>query len=796
MSFASPLLQDIRVSLRLLAKSPGATALSVISIAFGIGFTTALFGVADALYFRPFPFRHAEQVLQVESLGDDGQAILYGWPDCEDMARAAKGVADVAAYERIGALLAGPEENRHVLLYPVTSNYFSFLGVPAAVGRASVDPVDGQATAVLGERLWRSRFAGDPAVVGKTIRLNGKPFTVAGVMPADFTGNVRGVPNGVWIGIEQYFSLLGSPAERTDRNWQFEMMVRLKPGVAREQAAARLDAAIRGPGKHKAAPKGATGTWLDQAYALTRRQQLTGAAALLLLLGVILFIGCANAAQLRMAQAEARKIELSIRRALGAGSWSVTRLLLTDSALVCLAGAALGLLLAKWLLDLLNAGVSTAMSFMDLAARLDARVLLVALAAAVASVLLAGLTPVRLAVRRDIGEVLKTGQRAGAAITEWRRKALVGVQIAATVLFFGMAVQCIENVRNAARLRPAFDPGKKMLLIGAGLQPGAGSPEQAREHLSAIPGVRAATFARRIHLSGSGDGMTARVEIPGRQPAGVKLNQVAGNYFAVMGTRVLAGRGIEPADRDGSTPVVVVSRLFADHLLGGGDPIGQWISIDGKKRQIVGISEDGPVGEPTLHEELAPYLYLPYAQAASGDLVFMVETQTDPAALARKVRGELMRFDPKMAVFSATTLRRHMDTALFFDRAAAVMATAMGAVGFLLTAAGLFGVVQFAIERRRRDLGMRIALGAEPADLLRMVLGEALRICAWGMPAGLLLLAVSARAAQSMLIGVTALDPLTYVLSAAAAVAIALAAAWLPAVRAGLVDPMEALRAE
>jgi predicted permease len=796
MRSAGLLCQDLRVSLRILAKNPGATVLSVISIAFGIAFSTAAFSLADAAFFRPFPFDRPEDVLQVQSLGDDGGQISYGWADYEDIARAGGNIATFAAYERVGAMLAGEDESHQVLMYPVTANYFDFLGVRAAFGRASVDLVEHQPTVVLSSRLWRSRFASDPAIVGKTIRLNNRQFLVAGVLPPEFTGMMRGVANDVWISTDAYFDGPGSASQKRERCCQFEIVARLNPGVTQQRAAMQLDAAIRGPGKHKPAPRGSVGTRLAQRYGVTLKQKLAGGAAMLPLLGLILFIGCANAAQLRIAQAEARKVELTIRRALGAGTWSVTRLLLADAALICIVGAGLGLLMTEWLLGTFNQSLSMVMPILDSGARLDHRVVLMAIIAAAAAVLFAGIVPVRYAIRQDIGEVLKRAQRAGGAVTEWRRRALVGVQIAVTVLFFGMAVQLVENVRNASRVRPGFDPNKKMLVVSAWSWPAGERYERDSERLTSIPGVRAATFARRLHLSGIGDGATARVEIPGQAPLGVRLNQVAGNYFSVMGTRLLAGRGIEPADHAGSPLMAVVSSLFVKDVLGGRDPIGQWISIDGMKRQVVGVAEDGPVGEPNLHEQSAPYLYLPFAQAPSGDVTLLIETFGEPEQVARAVRSELKRFDPGLTIISSTTLRRHMDAALFLDRAAASVGTGMGVIGFLLTAAGLFGVIQFAVRRRTRELGLRIALGAQRVDIQRLVVGEALRISAWGIPVGLLLLGFSARAAQSLLLGVAALDPLTYALSSAAAVAIALAASCAPALRAGRVDPMEALRTD
>jgi hypothetical protein len=318
--------------------------------------------------------------------------------------------------------------------------------------------------------------------------------------------------------------------------------------------------------------------------------------------------------------------------------------------------------------------------------------------------------------------------------------------------------------------------------------------EQASERLSGLPGVRGATYARRLPLSDSGGGLTARVQIPGAAPMGVHLNNVGGNYFSLMGTRVLAGRSIESRDRQGSTLVAVVSQTFARTVLRDRNPLGGWISIDGKMRQVVGIAEDGPSND--LHEAPQPFLYLPFAQSDEGDITLMVETANEPAALEHAARVELRKFDPQIAIFTATTLRRTIDQSLSPDRLMAHMAGGLGVFGMLLTAAGLFGVLQYAVNRRTREMGLRMALGARPAEIQRMVLGESLRLAAWGVPMGLALLGAAAWGARSVLLGVGALDPAAYVLSAAAASLLALMAAWLPARRATHVDPMAALRME
>ena len=352
---------------------------------------------------------------------------------------------------------------------------------------------------------------------------------------------------------------------------------------------------------------------------------------------------------------------------LGAGSWRMARLLLAETALLAIAGAGLGILLARFLMEAASSYLSAADGlldggFTDYGIRLDYRVLLVTLAATLISVVLAGLAPIRHAVRlTTCTQVLKSEQGSTGARREWGKKALVVAQIAASVLFFGMAAQFVRSAGNASELSSGLDPSKKLFVMT--VLPGWQWPrgtwcEQACERLSRLPGVRGVTFARRLPLSGSGGGFTARVEIPGQAPLGVRLNNVAGNYFSLMGTRVLAGRGIGPNDREGSPLVTVVSQLFAKQVLHGGYPIGQWISIDGKMRQVVGVAEDGPMTD-YLHEEIAPYLYLPYAQAPSDDLALMVETAGEPEAFDRPIRKELRRFDPGVIIESATTLRRH-----------------------------------------------------------------------------------------------------------------------------------------
>jgi predicted permease len=483
--------------------------------------------------------------------------------------------------------------------------------------------------------------------------------------------------------------------------------------------------------------------------------------------------------------------------ALGAGAWRITRQLLVETGILSLLGAALGILLAQFLMVKVTQFVSAASVYMDFGIRLDARVLAFAVAALMLSVVLAGLSPARLAMRLNVWDTISSEQGVAGSQGGWQKRALIAGQVAVSVALFGCAVLFVTSLRNAADIHPGLDPHKKLLVMT--VSPGKRTTasewcEPACQRLAALPGVHGATYARRLPLSGSGDGFAVRVEVPGLAPKNIFENNVGGNYFSVMGTRLVAGRAIDSNDREGTQPVVVVSRTFASQLLAGKEPLGQWIKVDGTMRQVVGIAEDGPASY--LHEPPSPYLFLPAAQMPLSGVTLMIETLGEPAALERAARQELKRYDSRVTIFGAGTLRHQMEEALAGDTMLASIASGLGLFGVLLTAAGLFGVMQYSVARRTRELGLRMALGARPGEIQRLVLGESLRMAAWGMPFGLGLLALASWYARSLVLGISPLDPRIYVLSAAAVLALTLLAGWLPARRATRVDPMAALRSE
>ncbi|MGA2116315.1 MAG: ABC transporter permease [Bryobacteraceae bacterium] len=574
-------IRDLRMALRLLAKNPGATALAVLSIALGIGLTTGLFAVGDAAVLRPLPVEKPGQLWSADSRGDDGNRMIYGWPDYLDMAKALEGEAQLVASQRRGVQVGEDEASQMAIIQPASPNYFQVLGVKPALGRASIGEVGGMPETVLGYRLWQRRFASDPNIVGKTVRLNHQAFVVAGVMPEVFTGLQRGTLVGVWVSASAWFSTLGARDEERSRVGQFEIAARFRSPLTSARLAAQLDAAIRGAGKHKPAPGNASGTALE-CLARPCTADLLFGGGLAAVLGLVLFVACANVAQLRLAQAEAHRKELGLRIALGGGKWRVARQLLVETALLGLAGAGLGLLLARLLTEKVSEFERAADPFMDFGIRLDYRVLVFSTGALLLAVLIAGVAPALHATQLNISDVLKQAQGVTLGRRTWQRNALVTSQIAVSVTLFGVAVLFLTSLYHATEVRPGLDPHKRVLalsVIPALHIPSAAWCDQVSERLAALPGARGATYARRLPLSGSGGGLTARVEIPGTPPMGVPLNNVGGNYFSLMGTRVVAGRGIDSRDRVGAPLAVVISQAFARTIFNGRDPLGNWVLV-------------------------------------------------------------------------------------------------------------------------------------------------------------------------------------------------------------------------
>jgi putative ABC transport system permease protein len=794
-AIATAFVSDLRIALRVLRRQAGATLLAVLSMALGIGLTTGMFSVADAVYVRPLAIRDPAGLYVLSSYYDDMPMPIYGWPEYETMARAAGDRATFIALQRRGSTLTLNGEEYGALTHSVTPNYFQVLGVSTVLGRPSVEPIEGRPAVVLGHHFWQQRFGGDPHVVGSTITLNRKAFTVAGIMEPGYTGLNRGVLTDVWMSTDAWFDVFGKANERIEQMGQFEILARLAPGVNPKQLAATLDTVLRGQGKRRAAPAGTAGTFIETPFARPWKTELILAGGLLFGLGLVLFVACANVVQLRLAQAEARRHELAVRMSLGAGVGQLARLLAVETALTAVAGAALGLIFAQWIQSAGAVLFTGGVEWRDYGIGLDRRVMLFALGATVFAAAFAALLPLRHVRRVDVNEILKSGRDAGEA-KRFGSRVLVAGQVAVTVAVCGLTLLMVQTLWSAAGIRPGFEPSRQVLAMGVSMR-GTGDTADARnlcERLAGLPGVRAATFARRLPLSGSGGGLSVPVSWSGHALMRVHLNNVGAGYFSVMGAQMVAGRAIGDSDRAGSEPVVVVSRQLASMIGPGTSALGQWINVQGRPRLIVGIAEDGPSND--LHEAPEPFLYVPFAQQPSGDLTLMIETAGAPATLAPALRTEIRRYDSTARIGETITLRDQMDRALAEDRARAATASALGIFAAVLTGAGLFGFLLYTVQRRRREFGVRIAMGARPADVLRVVLARALRIAAWGIPVGLFLLYAASRSLASEIPGMTPLSWLQAAIGAAAALLLALLAAAIPARRAARTDPLNALRLE
>ncbi len=791
---------DVKIALRAAAKHRVSTLLAIISIAIGIGTTTGVFTVADALLLRPLDIRQPDQLFEVTSVGEDGGRFFYGWADYEGMRVAASDRAELTALQRRGGMLARDEGGSDlVLVSPVAPNFFPMLGVRPILGALSFQSGDGRPGAILGWRLWQRRFNGDTGVIGKTITLSGHAFAVTAVMSRDFGGLERGISNDVWLSTDAWFDVL-KRSERQSHSDQFEIIARLKPGTNSIELAERLDASIRGPDAHKPAPKGVRATAVTARFGGGWSDNVRLSGALLGVLVLVLFVACANVAQLRMAQTEARRKELAIRKALGAGTGRIARQLLTETAVLAIPGVLVGLLLAQYLLDF----AAPFLPASSIALAIDRRVLVFTALASLFSLIVAGLSPVRMAAEISLSDAIKAGQGTAGSRPAWWRNLFMTAQIAISIALVGVALLFVFNLREVARIEPGFNPAKKLLIVNA--VPGLSiAPhqwaEQVCDRLATLPGVRAATFARRLPLGSSGGGVTVSVEVGDQPPQAVRFNNVAGNYFDVMKPRLVRGRGIDANDLAGTPLVTVVSEKFARQFLPGRDPIGETIRVTPafssnppKTWQVVGVVADAPINQ--LHETIEPYLYFSYAQMPVDDLTIALETATSPAASMRSMVETIRQFDPKATLYQMTTLEDYLSAAMTSDRLISAAATGLGLFSAALMAAGLFGALHYAVARRTRELGLRVALGATPARIRRLILGDALRLLWWGAPAGMLLSIGLGSLARALLVGVSAIDPWVCLGGATLVVGVVLLATWLPARSAARLEPMEALRAE
>jgi len=800
--------QDIRYGLRMLFKNPGFTFVAALTLAIGIGANTAIFSVVNAVVLRPLPFPKAERLVWFDGVNPAKgiKESALSMPDYLDWRSQSDAFQSMTAFVQGSAILS--DENSEPERVPrgvVTASFFPTVGVNPAQGRALLpeDELTGSdPVAVLSHGLWQRRFGANPNVVGSKFTVSGRTFTIVGVMPAGFD----------YPGRAQLWSALKTDAgdQRRDNRY-LHVLARLKPAVTLAAAQTQIDTLSARFAQQYPETNGGQSAKLTGLQEWTTRGVRTSLLLLFGAVGFVLLIACANVANLLLARGAARRKEIALRTALGAGRPRIIRQLLTESLLLALLGGAAGLILSLFLTDLLIA-ISPADVPRLNEIKLDARVLGFTVGVVSLVGLLFGLAPALQASKTDLNEVLKDGGRSS---TEGRgrnrlRALLVVSEMALSLLLLVGAGLLIKSFVLLRDVHPGFD-AKNVLTMRISL-PGARYPEpkqieqfyrELTERVKALPGVEAAGATVSLPLGGSNFSVGRSFIREGR-PLTPAESQNADyfvatpDYFKTMRIPVKSGRGITEQDRTDAPPVVVVNESLARRFFPGEDPLGKRLTVwrDEKfAREIVGVV--GDVKSDRLDAETDPQIYVPHAQDAGwGGLSLAVRTTVEPETLTAAVRGVVLSIDKNQPVHDIKTMDDVVAASVANNRLVVLLFGLFALFALLLATVGIYGVMSYMVAQRTHEIGIRMALGAQQADVLRLILKQGLALTLAGVGLGLAGALALSRLLESLLFGVSATDPVTFGGLSLLLTAVALAACYIPTRRAMKVDPMVALRNE
>jgi predicted permease len=824
----STLAQDVRLALRLMRRDPAFTLTALATLALGIGLNTAIFSVAYGVLWRPLPYPHADRLVVISAAqpSDAGVKTFSTWaPMSYDGLRTRVTTLDrLAAYDSVDAQISGRGEPLQVPALDVSPNFFATLGVTPALGRAFLTgdaASDDDGRVIVSDHLWRTSLGADPAIVGQAITIDGVPRTVLGVLPPDFSFQpvIRG---GATSGVD-VFMLNRWPGD-TGRSAFLFLLGRMKPGVTAEQTAAELTAIVNDASIVPAGALAAQGRMRADVH--TRVQvvglQEYGTASmrtlLLVLLGAVSFvlvIACVNVANLQMARLVARRGELSVRMALGAGRRRILRQLLTEAVVLSLAGAALGMMLAWIVIGLTLPLVPDALLPRLGRVGIDARVLAFCLGLSLVATLVVGLVPALRVGGAGFGE--GAALHAGAARTvgdrpgERLRTLLVAAQIAMTLVLLVGAGLLIHSFVRLTSLPTGFESSGRdgALEVVRVVLPERLSDPPERMHAFAggvldrvrhLPGVTSASVVNSVPFAMmfiQGD-----FEVEGRPKSAldVGIPKIGAGYFKTMGIPLVAGREFTAADVAGAPNVAIVSERVVRESFPGGprEALGRRVRIWGNDQWLTVVGVVADIRQRGFTEDVQPMIYAPFAQDRSQFLRFVsfVARTTEPAAAARGIRDEIHRAAPDLPVLSTVTMDDAMAASVAEPRFRMVLLGLFAIAATLIATCGLYGLMAYAVTERRREIGVRMALGATRRDVLRLVLTRAVRIVAIGLVVGLVGAAGVTRVLQTFLFGMTPTDPLVFAAVTVLLFAVGLVAAWLPARRATRIEPWKAVAAE
>jgi predicted permease len=818
------MLADLRYAYRTLVKTPALTAAALASLTLGIGANLALFNVANAMLLRLLPVERPQELALLQYVTRKGNVFdAFSYKEYQAL-RDNRTLSGLAAFTIRQVNLAAGDSSERVLAQAVSGEFFPVLGLRPHLGRL-LRPEDNLAAnahpvAVISHRLWQSRFGSDPAVSNQTFQLNGHRYTIAGVAPPDFEGTSQSSRVDLWVPLMMSAQIITRPVKDGVQppflEWDgwLELIGRRRPGVTQAAVEAELDAKFSVLRKDTA----------EYTFEISSQQAAPGARDRLLvkpggqgdadlkiryqlpiriLMGVVallLLIASANTANLLLARATARRKEMAIRLALGAGRARLIRQLMSESLLLAAAAAALGVLISFWaseaLLQLLPQRAT-----MSLDVRPDWITVLFAVALSAGCAILFGLAPALQSARTDVAPMIKGDAAGGRSPRFSLGNALVVLQVALSVLMLAGAGLFLRSLANIRSIDPGF---RTENLLLASLNPGSngykdaalqGLYERLLEQAARLPGVRAASIAQVSPMSGTLWLYT--IQVPGYQPAPKEMpmawtNAIGPGYFSTIGARLLAGREFTYRDRAGAPPVVMVNETMARKFWPGREALGQRFAFNQKQVEVVGVVKDTVYRE--LREDRPATVYTPLLQGTHDTGTLHLHIAGDAGPIVAGLREALRGLDANLPLFRVQTLERQIDNTISRERLLATLSSIFGGLAILLAAVGLYGVLGYAVTRRTREIGIRMALGAQRADVLSRVLRESLGMAALGVALGLPVAWATSRFVTSLLYGVKPGDPLTYGGIVVLLLGVALLAGLLPARRASRVDPMVALR--
>jgi predicted permease len=806
-------LQDLRFGIHMLSRSPGFTLLAVLCLTLAIGANAAVFSWIEGVLFRPYPGVGAQDRLMMLAGTERGTAGFQelSWPDLLDYQRNAKLVDAVIGEKLTGAVLAVGDRAETAIGSMVSANYFDAMGIRLYMGRG-FEPGEDQGrnahpVVVISYQLWKDRFRSDPNIVGKTQVFNALPFTIVGVTAPGFYGTFVGYAFQFWVpaSMQERFDAGGYKLEDRGAKW-LEPFVTLRPGVSAAQAQAELSS-IAGR--------------LERDYPETNRGRgvrilplrqapFNNAGALLPTLGIslaivvfVLLIACANVGNLLLVRSFARRQELTMRMALGAGRGRLMQQLLTEGLILSGISAVCGLLVAQWSRGLLVSIIPPRGFPMRIEGALDWRVVALSTGVCIMSTLLFGLVPALDASRIDVAGSLKTEASAVLGVRRNRlRSGLVVLQVSLTFLLLvgaGLLVKSVQRIRNSP---PGFETNGVILasvnLFASGYHLPRAQDFQDRfmDRLQSLPGVQSAAYARIAPFSFRAysdapvaiDGYQAP---PGQQP-NVLYDEISPGYFGTVGIPVMSGRDFTRADDARSAPVVIVNEAMVAQFWGGENPVGRRMKVKDTWRTVVGVAKQAKYGNPMENDK--PFFYVPLRQAPTVQPSVLIRTSYGPETMMPVLAREVHAIDPGLAVYALTTMREQVDVQTAPQHIALMLLTVFGGMALLLATIGLYGVLSCAVSQNRRELGLRMALGATPSRLLQLVISKGMRMIAVGVVIGTVAALASTRLLGYLLYQISPRDPVSFLTALAVMLMAGLVASVLPAWRATHTDPLKALK--